>query len=139
MPDLTIRCATPDDWPKVAELGARTFLPPEVDKTRFELALRDWLQLPGDPSFDWENARLGMVNGELVAHVTIVERVLRYGESKLTFGGVAGVMAPSGNVIPRASVRIFIQFAVPINAQAPGPGFAATSNAARSAGVMRPF
>lgn len=88
MTDLTIRAATPADWPTVAEMAARTFVPPEIKRE----AERYWHHLSRGPGFDWELVRLGLVDGQIVAHVGVLERVLRVGPAALRFGGVFGVM-----------------------------------------------
>jgi hypothetical protein len=51
---------------------------------------------------------------------------------------VAGVRALPGRVMPRASARIFMVTAVPIMAQAPGPGLAVCSKASNFSTDIRP-
>jgi predicted N-acetyltransferase YhbS len=92
MTNLTIRHAAPDDWPILAEMGARIFLSGSADGDHYQAELQSWLQFPHDPTFNIENSWLGFVDGQIVAHVAFIERTLRYGCAELTFGGIAAVM-----------------------------------------------
>lgn len=87
MSELTIRHATPDDWPQVVEIGVDVFPAPI---TR-EDAVAGWMRLSTAPFFKWDNIRLGLVDGRIVAHVAIMDFTLRYGQAELTFGGIAAV------------------------------------------------
>jgi predicted N-acetyltransferase YhbS len=86
--ELVIRCATPDDWPAVAKLGARVF---SDQNTGYEKMRRGWLGLRNNPLFRWENTRIGLVDGQIVAHVSFLDQVLCCGQARLRFGGVVGV------------------------------------------------
>ncbi|MBN1680942.1 MAG: GNAT family N-acetyltransferase [Anaerolineae bacterium] len=92
MTDLIIRSATPDDWPTIAAITIRTFGPEDEHNPLAESFLQHWLNMPNRPDFIWENTRIGLVNDQIVAHVGIVERVLRIGSVNLTFGGIAAVL-----------------------------------------------
>ncbi len=93
MTEPVIRQATLDDWPVIAEQGARTFKLPGGDaEARYQAALNAWQGITTDPTFKVENSWLAIVDGQIAAHVSFVERVLCYGSAELSFGGIAGVM-----------------------------------------------
>ena len=90
MSDLAIRACTPDDWPAVSELGARTFS--DGSEVGYQRSLIGWRRLPQSPDFDWTDVYIGVVDGQVVAHVRVVDAVLRLGQVALRFGGLSGVV-----------------------------------------------
>lgn len=110
MSDLTIRACAPEDWPAVSELGARTFS--DGSEEGYRRGLRGWQRLPQSPTFDWSDVLIGEVDGQVVAHVRVVDAVLRLGEAALRFGGLSGVVTHAdfrrrgyAAALVRASIR----------------------------------
>jgi len=90
MSELVIQHASPAVWERVVELGSQIFARSEQERQHM---FQGWLSAPHDPMFRWENVLVGLLDGEVVAHVSIVPRVLRYGQVELTAGGIGGVYA----------------------------------------------
>ncbi|HEX3053109.1 MAG TPA: GNAT family N-acetyltransferase [Aggregatilineaceae bacterium] len=89
MSKLTIRHATADDWPIVADLGAQIFARGEGYDNHYKA----WMNNLSDPWFRWEQTYIGLIDGQIVSHVSYMDRVLRYGrQAEFRFGGISGVI-----------------------------------------------
>jgi predicted N-acetyltransferase YhbS len=90
MSPFLVHPAQPNTYPQAGELVARSFA--HGDVRRYERSLHHWLTArPNAPDFRYTLHRLGILDGEVVAHVRIVPRVLEYGSARLSVGGVSAV------------------------------------------------
>ena len=84
-----------DDLRQAADLVAQAFASPNDPYGRiYEHMLKD---VPRDPTYRPENLRLVEVDGRIVSHVMVVDRVVRVGGAALRMGGISGVTTHSAH------------------------------------------
>jgi predicted N-acetyltransferase YhbS len=89
-PDFIVRAATPENYSQAGELVANAFS--RGNPRAYERSLHNWLVTrPLEPGFDYDLHRLGLKDGQVVAHVGIKPATLHYGSARLHVGGVAAV------------------------------------------------
>jgi predicted N-acetyltransferase YhbS len=85
-----VRPATPEDYPQAGELVAHVFS--RGDIRQYERFLHHWLTTrPYEPGFNYTLHRLGILNGQIVAHIRVKPNVLIYGTARLAVGGIGEV------------------------------------------------
>src|SRR5690349_9805218 len=77
-PDFIVRPAGPEDYTLAGELAAGVFS--HGDPRFYEHFLHHWIaSRPYEPGFDYRLHRLGVKDGQVVAHLRIRAYTLRYG------------------------------------------------------------
>lgn len=89
MSELVIRSATPGDWPRIVELATACF-----GSGGDEWYMRTvWPHMPEAPDWEWDRVRVGLVDGQIVGSLIIVDRVLHFERAALRFGGIDALCA----------------------------------------------
>jgi hypothetical protein len=87
-PDFIVRPAGPEDYTLAGELAAGVFS--HGDPRFYEHFLHHWIaSRPYEPGFDYRLHRLGVKDGQVVAHLRIRGYTLRYGTAQIHVGGVS--------------------------------------------------
>ncbi|MCB9453194.1 MAG: GNAT family N-acetyltransferase [Anaerolineaceae bacterium] len=91
MSELVVRAVRPDEYEPMARLASQVFARGDAKLER--RILRRWHNRRDGkaPDFDYRLHRVGLVDGEVVAHVRLVPRVLRYGQARLRVMGISAV------------------------------------------------
>ena len=84
---MIIRHAEPRDWPTVTQLGIEAF----IGTGQRHPHVKYWEMIPREPGYQWEHSRLAIVDGQIAAHISFTDRVLRYGQVEIPYAGISGV------------------------------------------------
>ncbi len=90
MSPFQVHPATAEDYSQAGELVAQVFS--HGDPHDYEHRLHHWItSRPQSPGFHYLLHRLGVLDGEIVAHLFIKPFLLQYGSARLSVGGIGGV------------------------------------------------
>jgi predicted N-acetyltransferase YhbS len=91
MSELVVRGVQPAEYEQAIRLAAKTFGRGDADLERRMLCRWHNRQQGNAPDFDYRLHRVGLVDGEVVAHVRLVPGILRYGRARLRVMGLSAV------------------------------------------------
>jgi hypothetical protein len=86
-PDFIVRPAGPEDYVQAGELAAGVFS--HGDPRFYEHFLHHWIaSRPYEPGFDYRLHRIGVKDGQIIAHLRVRPYTLQYGTAQLHVGGI---------------------------------------------------